>query len=119
LSLRLLIDENSQADALVNMLRSSGHDVVTAAEAGLSGADDATVLKCAHTEARCVVTRNARHFRELHLSGVEHSGVLVIHEDSIRAKNMTLRGVLSAVNNLDAAGIEVSGQFISLNAWNY
>jgi len=42
--LRLLVDEDSQAHTLVRMLVEAGHDVLTAADAGLNAHSDADVL---------------------------------------------------------------------------
>ncbi|MCE2662984.1 MAG: DUF5615 family PIN-like protein [Microcystis sp. M53603_WE2] len=44
LSLRLLLDEDSQAQLLVKLLTAAGHDVLTINEIGLAGCTDNVVL---------------------------------------------------------------------------
>ncbi|WP_334907623.1 DUF5615 family PIN-like protein [Nostoc sp.] len=44
MSLKLLIDEDSQAKRLVNLLQNAGHDVITVNEAGLMSKPDSVVL---------------------------------------------------------------------------
>ncbi len=119
MSLRLLIDEDSQARPLVAMLRQAGHDVLTASEAGLAQRSDAALLSAAQSDRRIVLTLNYRHFRELHDSGAEHSGITVVCRDSNRAKNMTWAEIVRAIANVEASGVEPAGEFIVLNAWNH
>ncbi|QDV39667.1 DUF5615 family PIN-like protein [Tautonia plasticadhaerens] len=79
---RLYADENFPRP-VVEALRGLGHDVLTALEAGQAGqriADDA-VLAYAHSLARAVLTHNRKHFRGLHASGQEHSGIVICTED--------------------------------------
>jgi predicted nuclease of predicted toxin-antitoxin system len=66
LSLFLLLDEDSQAKALVGLLKAAGHDVLTVNGAGIAGSPDDAVLKYAHTEGRVLLTRNCNDFQELH-----------------------------------------------------
>ena len=42
--MNLLLDEDSQGNLLVSLLRAAGHDVETVPHAGIAGSDDATVL---------------------------------------------------------------------------
>nr|WP_319421436.1 DUF5615 family PIN-like protein [Pleurocapsa sp. FMAR1] len=66
MSLRLLIDEDSQAKPLVSLLRKVGHDVETANEAGLSGKEDFLVLNYARIGNRVLLTQNCDDFEALH-----------------------------------------------------
>ena len=56
MSLRLLIDEDTQARLLVELLRQGGHAVITVDEAGLTGEPDARVLDFARQENRVTLT---------------------------------------------------------------
>ena len=47
MSLKLLVDEDSQAKILVVLLRKAGQDVLTVNEANLSGEDDSVVFNFA------------------------------------------------------------------------
>ena len=117
MGIRILVDEDTQARPLIEMLRAAGHDVNTAAEAGMAAQDDAGVLAYAHRDYRAVLTKNADDFRELHKSGIEHSGVLAVYRGPNQRKNMGYRDIVLAVNNIEAAGLDLTGLFLSLNAW--
>jgi hypothetical protein len=66
---------------VVEELRALGHDVLTAAEAGERGADDARVLAKATADVRCVLTFNRIHFRRLHRSNPAHAGIVSCSRD--------------------------------------
>jgi hypothetical protein len=119
LGLRLLVDEDLQAKALVGMLRSAGHNVVTVTEAGLGATPDTDVLASARVEDRVLLTRNARDFRGIHEVDCDHAGILAVFQDRDPSKNMTLAGIVRSVANLEHAEMELAGQFVVLNAWNY
>ncbi len=65
----------------VEVLRSKGHDVLTAQEDGQSSADDEDILARAHSLGRSVLTHNRRHFERLHKQGAAHSGILSATHD--------------------------------------
>ena len=117
MSLRLLIDEDTQARVLVAQLRAAGHDVLTAGEAGLEAKTDADVLAYARTEQRLLLTRNGADFQALHEDDPVHPGILVIYQDHDPKKNLTYPAIVQAIANLEASGWEMAGQFIALNAW--
>jgi predicted nuclease of predicted toxin-antitoxin system len=119
LSLRLLIDEDSQSKALVQNLRASSHDVLTVNETGLSGQKDSLVLEFAVRNERVLLTRNCKDFKALHLANLNHSGILGIYQDRNSCKDMSIQEIGRAINNLETSGISLANQFISLNYWNY
>ena len=69
---------------VVRELRSLGHDVLTAQEAGQGnqGILDADVLAFAISQARALVTFNRRDFIRLHRLTGRHQGILVCTRDS-------------------------------------
>jgi hypothetical protein len=79
--LKLLLDEQL-SPAIAKQLQSRGHDVVAAAEAGLSGVDDANVLSSAARDGRAVVTGNIKDFRPLHAAyltmSAAHCGIVLV-----------------------------------------
>jgi hypothetical protein len=79
---RLYADENFPYPT-VEALRSLGHDVLTAGEAGQAGLGipDEDVLFFAHADGRDVLTHNRKHFRNLHKACSPHSGVILCTED--------------------------------------
>jgi predicted nuclease of predicted toxin-antitoxin system len=119
LSLRLLIDEDSQAKRLVKLLRSANHDVLTAAEAGLNGQPDNVVLDYAIHKNRTLLTFNCRDFQKLHSINSNHSGILAVYRDAQFSKNMDFQTIVKAIANIEASGISLTNQFISLNQWIY
>ena len=119
MSLRLLLDEDSQAKYLLNLLRSAGHDVITVNEAGLEGQVDSEVLNYAIQERRSLLTRNCNDFQELHEINPNHPGILAVYQDADPAKNMSYQAIVQAIANLEIASAAIENQFVALNQWNY
>lgn len=119
MSLKLLVDEDSQAKLLVKLLQFAGHDVLTINEANLSGMPDDVVLDQARLEGRLLVTQNCDDFEALHLDNPNHSGILAVYRDPIFSKNMSFKDIIKAISNLEASGIPLDNQFIPLNHWSY
>ncbi len=119
MSLRLLIDEDSQAKPLVNLLRKAGHDVITVNEAGLSGKIDSLVFDYARGSNRVLLTHNCDDFKALHQENPNHPGILAIYQNDDRSKKMSRQAIVKALSNLEAANVPLANQFISLNSWNY
>jgi len=119
LSLTLLLDEDSQAKYLVNLLQAAQHDVLTINEIGLVGAADKAVLLFAKRQNRVLLTRNCNDFFELHQSTPDHAGILAIYQDATPDKNMSYQSIVKAITNLEASELILTGQFIVLNQWSY
>lgn len=115
--MRLLVDEDSQARTLVQLLRAGGHDVLTAREAGLSSLADREVLARATAERRVVLTRNCGDFLSLHTQSPGHCGILAVYEDADPSKNMTWTQIARSLANVESAGVTVVGMFLVVNAW--
>ena len=119
MSLKLLIDEDSQALSLIKTLRKANHDVVTANEANLMGQPDDIVLEYATQNNRIVLTRICRDFEALHESSPNHPGIFGVYQEANPLKKMSRQDIVNAIANLEAAQIPLQNQFISLNHWNY
>ncbi len=78
--MRILVDENMSSSRLAVRLRSAGHDVPLAMDAGLVSVNDARVLAWAVAEDRAVLTRDHEDFAALHdlvvAVGGHHPGIL-------------------------------------------
>jgi uncharacterized protein with PIN domain len=79
---RLYTDENFPLP-VVEFLRSFGHDVLTAREAGNANLKipDDDVLTFATRNERAVLTRNRRDFIRLHRLQPNHAGIIVCTEN--------------------------------------
>ncbi|MFN0034328.1 MAG: DUF5615 family PIN-like protein [Saprospiraceae bacterium] len=79
---KLYTNENMD-HAVVEMLRSLNHDVLTTKDAGKAnqGIPDDEVLSFAHSEKRIVVTFNYQDFKHLHRLSSQHSGIIICTED--------------------------------------
>jgi hypothetical protein len=78
----LYADENFPYAAVVE-LRTLGHDVLTAYEAGQANQKipDPAVLAYASGLGRAVLTLNRRHFIKLHRTTANHAGIVVCTDD--------------------------------------
>jgi len=78
---RFYLDEHF-SPRIAEIARGLGLDVVSALELGNRGLPDLWQLDFATQEDRCMVTKDRRHFRRLHLSFLErnqpHSGILIV-----------------------------------------
>ncbi len=119
MSLKLLIDEDSQAKLLITLLKNAAHGVMTVSDAGLSGQPDEVVFDYARKEGRLILTRNYDDFQLLHIANPGHSGILVVCENNDPSKDMSFKTIVKAIANLEAAMIPLTNQFIALNYWNY
>jgi predicted nuclease of predicted toxin-antitoxin system len=115
----MLLDEDSQAKYLVNLLQAAGHDVVTVSTVNLINRPDAAILNFAIQSERVLLTRNCDDFQELHQINSTHSGILAVYQDSDTAKNMSYRRIVKAIASLESAEYGLPNQFIVLNQWNY
>lgn len=79
---RLYADENIRR-SVVETLRSLGHDVLTAFEAGQANqkVPDEKVLQFSISEQRILLTYNRKHFIRLHHINPVHFGIVVCTED--------------------------------------
>lgn len=119
MSLQLLLDEDSQAKYLVNLLRVAGHNVVTINEAGLMGRSDSFVLEYARQQGRVLLTRNCDDFEEIHQINPVHPGILAVYQNPDSTKNMSYQVIVKAIANIENAGYALENKFVILNQWNY
>lgn len=96
----LYADENFKY-AVVEHLRSLGHDVLTVQEAGQQGRSDSEVLAYATAAKRGVLTFNRRHFIKLHRQVPTHAGVIVCTDDEAVSLANRIHQSLIAFQSLD------------------
>ncbi|MCC5610091.1 DUF5615 family PIN-like protein [Nostoc sp. CHAB 5834] len=119
MSLKLLIDEDSQAKRLVNLLQNAGHDVITVNEAGLMSKPDSFVLDYARQQERVLLTRNCYDFQTLHKVNPNHPGILGVYQHPDLSKSMSYLSIVKSIANIEASDYSLANQFIPLNQWNY
>ncbi len=119
MSLKLLIDEDSQAKRLVYLLQSAAHDVITVNEAGLMSKPDSVVLDYARLEDRVLLTRNCDDFQTLHKANPNHPGILAIYQQPDPSKSISYLSIVKSIANIEASDYSLINQFIPLNQWNY
>jgi predicted nuclease of predicted toxin-antitoxin system len=119
--MRLYLDDDSASALLTRLLQQAGHDVETPSGAGLSGRADAIHLTWAIRENRVLLSRNYEDFEELHLliqqAQGQHPGILVVRQDNDPRRDLTPRGIVRALGNLEAAGVQVQNDYLILNHW--
>ncbi len=83
----LYADENFSRP-VIELLRTFGHDILTAQDAGNSGQriPDEEVLAFAIRNERAVLTFNRRHFLRLHNLQPDHTGIIICTEDLNRER---------------------------------
>ena len=103
MALKLLVDEDTQAKYLVNLLVKAGHDVLTVNAAGLQGAADPQVLQAATKLDRVLLTRNCGDFIHLHETNPNHAGIIVIYQEHDPSKNMSYQDIVRAIAAMESA----------------
>lgn len=119
--MKLYLDDDSIAPALVLALRKAGHDVRTPAEAGLSGAPDPVHFRRAVREGRAILSRNYTDFEDLHHliidAGGGHPGVFIVRRDNPKRRNMSSHDIVRALRRLEAASPPIADAYNELNPW--
>jgi hypothetical protein len=99
--LRLYVDEDAMARALVTGLRARGVDVTTVLDEGMTGQDDVAQLEYAAERGRVLYTFNVGHFCRLHAEVLaqsrSHAGIIVVYRQRY-AVGEQLRRLLALVN---------------------
>jgi hypothetical protein len=117
----IYLDDDSASRQLAATLRNAGHDVSIPADQGTSAAPDPVHLTRAIRDGRVLLTRNARDFRLLHdlvrESGGSHPGILLLHFDNDPARDLTPRGVTTAIAKLESSRVAISNAVHVLNHW--
>lgn len=106
----LLHSDENVPFGLVQALRTLGHDVLTALEAGRAnqGIPDPDVLAYAVTLGRTVLTNNRKHFHRLHRQFPNHAGIITFTDDAdINALAQGIDDAISASASLAGVLIRV------------
>ena len=119
--MNLYLDDDSAKSRLVSLLRQAGHEVRIPSDANMTGSSDARHFEYSTLHRFVLVTRNYDDFLELHdvvqAAAGQHHGILVVRADNDPTRDMTDRGIVSAIAKLDSSGVPVANQFLVLNHW--
>jgi predicted nuclease of predicted toxin-antitoxin system len=119
--MKIFLDEDLASGLLTTLLQKAGHDVSTPSVTGTLGKNDAVQLACAIREHRACLTRNYEDFEELHLLIAEarghHFGILIVRRENDPTRDLTPKGIVSALRKLEASGVPIENEYIVLNHW--
>jgi hypothetical protein len=119
--MRLYLDDDSVARALIVTLRKAGHVVQIPADIGLMGEADPVHFLHAIREQRLLLSSNHDDFEDLHelvvYSGGSHPGVLIVRKDDDHRRDMTVNQIVRAIGNLLASSIPLQDSLTVLNHW--
>ncbi len=119
--MNLYLDDDSVKAHLVALLRRAGHDVQIPSETGKSGSSDARHLEHAAQQGLVILTRNYADFLELHdvvqATGGRHLCVIVVRFDNDPTRDLTDRGIVTAIGRLEASGVPIANELHTLNHW--
>jgi len=119
--MRLYLDDDAASPLLAKLLRRATHDVQMPTEIGMTGAPDPVHLTRAIADGRICLTKNHDDFWILHNLLMQarghHPGIFVVRQDNDPTRDMTAKGIVSAIRRLEAAGMPVQNEFIVLNHW--
>ena len=119
--MKLYLDDDTIALALIQALRRAGHDVRTPDEAGLAGVKDPVHFRQAISEGRSLLSRNYDDFKKLHDLIVQaqgrHPGLLIVRSDGPKRHNMKPHDIVRALRKLEDAGAPIADEYTILNHW--
>jgi predicted nuclease of predicted toxin-antitoxin system len=119
--MRLHLDDDTASALVANLLRRAGHDVQVPSDVGMTGAPDPVHLTRSIADDRVCITKNHDDFWILHnlikQARGHHPGIFVVRQDNDPSRDLTPKGVVSAIQRLEAAGAPIEEEFIVLNHW--
>lgn len=115
--MKLLVDEDTQARRLIDLLKAAGHNVASVGDLGLNGVPDADVFATAQKLSRAVLTHNCLDFVALAEAAVHHFGVLGVYREADPKRCMAYPDIVQAIANLVSSGTSIPDEFHVLNQW--
>jgi hypothetical protein len=119
--MRIYLDDDTASPLLAKLLRKAGHDVQLPGDLGMAGAPDPVHLTRAIADSRVYLTKNHDDFWILHnliqQARGHHTGIFVVRQDNDPTRDMTPKGIVSAIHKLERAGVPIQNEFIVLNHW--
>ena len=117
MSLRILLDENSEADWFVNLLKESGYEVICLKDFQKKGLSDDAVLESAIHEG-CVLYTRDRDFLRIAKSGAKHPGIIFEYRTN-SPKDMSYAEIVAALSTLLKANENLENKIWIINNYRY
>lgn len=115
MQVRLYVDEDAMARALVRGLRARGMDLTTVLDEGMSEQNDLAQLEYATRQGRVLYTFNVGHFCYLHkeylAQGKHHAGIIVVYRQRYSVGEQ-IRRLLNLIQMKSAEEMRNSLQFL-------
>lgn len=115
MQIRLYVDEDAMARALVRGLRAREVDMTTALDAGMSEQSDMAQLEYAGQQERLLYTFSVGHFCHLHTQymtqGSNHAGIIVVSRQRYSVGEQ-IRRLLQLISMKSAEDMRNSLQFL-------
>jgi len=119
--MNLYLDDDAASPFLAKLLRRANHDVQVPNDVCMVGAPDAVHLTRAIANGRILITKNHDDFWILHnlvkQAQGHHPGILLVRQDNDPTRDMTAKGIVSAIRRLESSGVPIQDEFIILNHW--
>jgi predicted nuclease of predicted toxin-antitoxin system len=119
--MRLYLDDDTASTLLANLLRKAAHDVQVPSDVGMAGGRDPVHLTHAIQDDRVCITKNHDDFWILHnlikQAQGHHPGIFVVRQDNDPRRDLTAKGIISAIRKLEAASVPIQDEFVVLNHW--
>ena|SRR5688572_13210509 len=119
--MKLYVDEDSVRELLLRLLRRASHDIEVPSDIGFVGRSDPANLRYAISSNRSLLSANHDDFAELHdlilQAGGTHPGILIVRYDNDTRRDLSPRGIVTAISHLLAADGPIENEFIILNDW--
>ena len=113
------LDDDLDIDRLIQLATARAHQLISPRAVGNTGIHDGLHFLYAASQAIPIMSRNIDDFKALHKFGLgiggHHSGLILIHDEADRRKNMRPDQIVRALTNLEAANLSLLDQLISLN----
>lgn len=115
MQIRLYVDEDAMARALISGLRARGIDVTTVLDEGMVEKADIAQLEYATQQGRVLYTFNVGHFCQLHTEfiaqGKSHTGIVVVYRQRYSVGEQ-IRRLSNLINTKSAEEMRGSLHFL-------
>ncbi len=112
------LDDDLDSDRLIGLAAAHRHRLLSPRALGNMGIHDALHFLASTRQGVPILTKNVPDFEALHEFalgiGGGHAGVIVVHEDANRRKNMRPEHIVRALTRLEAANVAFSNQLVAL-----